>query len=270
MYKAGRCGKLKSGIGQTFSRTLWMLELTVAIPFYDRIDLLRHCLRTLSRQTSPQGTGFVAYGDGGFDRRALAVFAEHMPECEVIIRQEKLGASGNVRSIIEEFAGNPHSRRLLICDSDMIARTDLVETVKRWPARDDLLITAYNSCLHQPSCSDNSLFQQKKSVGSTGTLWTPRLAEEVLKGVAGADHFDDKFSAFLVAQGVPIRCCNRSLLQHLGFSGENNRYFGTIDFGLNFEPDGPEQHEAMADMLNYIMANQAFFSGKASLPSRSK
>jgi len=238
-----------------------MLELTVAIPFYDRLDLLRHCLRTLNCQRLADKTRFVAYGDGGFDRRAIPVFLEYLPKCKVIAWPEHVGAGGLTRGIVDEFARDPHSHRLLICDSDMIARSDLIAKISGWPIRDDMLVSVYNSSLHAPLYVSKAPFLHKRVVGSTGTLWTSLLARLVVDNVPAGDHFDDKFCAFLQVQGMPICCYNESLIQHLGFSGQHNRLFGTIDYGLNFVPNGHEQAEAMADMLDYVMTNQGFFCG---------
>ncbi len=48
----------------------------------------------------------------------------------------------------------------------------------------------------------------------------------------------------------------RSRMQHLGISGENNQHFGRLEHGLGFVPDSARQFEAIADTYDQLLANQ--------------
>lgn len=91
------------------------------------------------------------------------------------------------------------------------------------------------------------------------------MALLVLENVRDVDarhgSYDLTYSAYLRERGIPLCCSNLSLVQHLGLRGTNNRSFGRIDYGLNYTPDGQAQIEAMADVFDDMMSNQAYFLG---------
>ncbi|MEO9874660.1 MAG: hypothetical protein ABJM26_13405 [Anderseniella sp.] len=243
-----------------------MALLRIAIPFYDRVWLLKHCLATLAKVTRREDVDFAIYLDHGFEPEASQTISELLPEASTIASERNLGAGGASHRILSDYADNQETERLLIVDADMIVRTDLVATILDWPVRNDMIISVYNSCLHQPIHMSSAPFVHKKRLGTTGTLWSPEVARLVIGNVPSAPYYDDRFSEFLVARNIPLCCSNSSLVQHLGIRGENNRAFGEIDYGLNYIADGPEQESAMAAVFNDMMSNQSFHSSHTKRP----
>lgn len=241
--------------------------LRIAIPFYDRVWLLRHCLSTLAKLTHREQVDFSIYLDHGYEPEALQVINDLLPEARTVTPARQLGAGGASHRILSDYADNPETERLLIIDADMIVRTDMVATILDWPVRNDMLISVYNSCMHQPLHWSSAPFLHKKRLGATGTLWSPEVSSLVTGNVPFAQDYDDRFSEFLVARNMPLCCRNMSLAQHLGIYGRNNHSFGAIDYGLNYAPDGPEQVSAMAAVFNDMMSNQPFH---ASHPKQSR
>lgn len=238
-----------------------MALLRIAIPFYDRVWLLKHCLLTLAKMTGREQVDFVVYLDGGFEQGALRVISEVLPEARTIESPVRLGSSGAVHRMLADYAENPTAERLLVIDADMIVRTDLVKTVLSWPVRTDMIISVYNSVAHQPIVPSPAPFLHKRRLGATGTLWSRDIARLVVDSLPAQGSYDDAFSDFCVSRNIPMCCTNLSLAQHLGVSGTNNRRFGYIDYGLNYTPDGPEQMEAMAQVFNDMMVEQLSFLG---------
>lgn len=238
-----------------------MALLRIAIPFYDRAWLFRHCLSTLAKLTRREQIDFVVYLDHGYEQEGLQAIDELLPEARTVMSARQLGAGGANHRILSDYMDNPDTDRLLIIDADMIVRTDMVATLLGWPVRNDMIISVYNSCLHQPLHKSSAPFVHKKRLGATGTLWSPEVASLVIGNVPSAQYYDDRFSEFLVARNMPLCCSNMSLAQHLGIYGKNNHSFGAIDYGLNYLPDGPEQIDAMAKVFNDMMANQSFYLG---------
>ena len=181
-----------------------MRELTIAVLFFDRMGLLRHCLQMLKKLKHRRKICFKAYGDAGYHPDANQIFAKIMPDCELVAPSRRLGANRLVRRILSDYAQNPLSRRLLVLDSDMIVRTDLAEIVFGWPARDDMLISVYNSCLHEAFYASDAPFLHKGSFGSTGTHWTPKLAQMVLDGIPEGDNLMIVSATFFVRKA--FRC----------------------------------------------------------------
>lgn len=239
-----------------------MRSLRIATPFFDRIWLLRHCLTTLAMLKQQDAIDFIVYCDAGHDLKADALIAETLPPARKLVLPQHLGAGGMTHRIVEDFAVSADADQLLIVDADMIARTDLAQAILSWPVSDDMLVSVYNSNSHSPVHPSNAPFVHKSSLGATGTLWSPQMAQMVIEHVATDSHFDNRFSEYLANCQIPMCCSNRSYLQHLGVDGMNNRHFGRIDYGLNFTPDAPEQAAAMAQVFNDMMSNQAYYRGK--------
>lgn len=126
-----------------------------------------------------------------------------------------------------------------------------------------MIVSVYNSAMHQPVVSSDAPFVHKRRLGATGTLWSQDIARLVVSNLQAQDNYDDKISEFCVSRDIPLCCANQSLAQHLGILGTNNYRFGQIDYGLNYTPDGPEQTDAMAQVFNDLMANQqAYLDGE--------
>lgn len=239
-----------------------MRSLRIATPVFDRIGLLRHCLTTLAMLRRQDDLDFVVYCDAGYDAEADAVISEILPMARKTVSQQHLGASATAHRIVAEFAASSDADQLLIVDADMIARTDTAKTILSWPVHNNMLVSVYNSNLHAPIHPSDAPFVHKRALGTTGTLWSRQMAQLVVDHVPAGTHFDDRFSEFLANSDIPMSSSNRSYLQHLGVDGMNNRYFGRIDYGLNYSPDAPEQATAMAEVFNDMMSNQAYYRGK--------
>lgn len=106
-----------------------MALLRIAVPFFDRAWLLKHCLLTLAKTTGREQVDFVVYLDHGFEPEALQAIRDLLPAARTIESPVRLGSSGAVHRMLADYAEDPTVERLLIIDADMIVRTDLVETV---------------------------------------------------------------------------------------------------------------------------------------------
>lgn len=238
-----------------------MALLRIAIPFFDRVWLFRHCLATLAKLKQKELIDFAVYLDHGYQPEALQAIAELLPEAHTIASDYHLGASGSAHRILADYADDPATERLLLLDADMIVRTDLAASIFEWPVRGDMIISVYNSCEHQPVFASSAPFVHKRRLGATGTLWSADIARLVTGNLPSQEHYDDKFCELCRSRGIPLCCSNLSLAQHLGVFGKNNNTFGHMDYGLNYLPDGPEQVAAMAEVFNHMMANQSFYLG---------
>jgi hypothetical protein len=207
----------------------------------------------------------LIYHDAGFDPELETIASQFLPQARRLKMSDHLGASGINRRMIADFAADDRAAQLLVLDSDMIVRTDLVETIRSWPAREDMLVSVYNSGLHPALRPSAARFVHKYAMGSPGTVWSRAMAKLVADNVPDVvpahGSYDLTYCAFLRERGIPLCCSNRSLVQHLGFRGTNNNTFGKIDYGLNYTPDGLAQFEAMADVLDDIMSNQGYYLG---------
>jgi hypothetical protein len=231
----------------------------IAIPTYERETLLRHCLGTAAEMELPPGSEIAVFDDAS---PSLDV-GQSMQEAglpPILWRSgQRRGASGVTYEIWRRFLGGSHPH-LLILDSDMIANRSALMDGLRLREGFAGLITLYNSRLHpgSPAGEDRVL---KQHVGNAGTLWTRALALKVLQAFGSEVHanVDDAYSRLFSSRQIPMLAPRRSRLQHLGIAGTNNRYFGELEHGLNFQPDSERQLRAIAATYDELMARQDFY-----------
>lgn len=241
------------------------MQLRIAIPAFDRAWLFRHCLRSINQLRERALAEVLIYLDAGHEAELEDIVAAELPDAACKVLTQRLGPCKMVQRILSDYVASPDATRLLVLDSDMIARTDMVSRILSWPERNDMLVSVYNSGLHPAVRPSAARFVHKHAMGATGTIWSRELARLVLEYVPGAaaphGSYDLTYCAFLRERGIPLCCSNLSLVQHLGLRGTNNIAFGKIDYGLNYTPDGPAQVEAMAEVLDDLMSNQGYFLG---------
>lgn len=219
---------------------------------------MRRCFTTVADMHRPAGTRVIIFDDHSqtFDVTALAGGLGLDAECR---RQPfRIGADAMIYLIWLTFlSGN--EQHLLMLDSDMISnRSALVDGLALVQAFDGLL-SLYNSVQHPPIGQSGELVF-KDRLGNTGTLWTRDLVAMVKQDCPMGGNLDDRYCRFLKDRGVQLACTARSRVQHLGIEGTNNRYFGEIEHGRGFVPDGAPQWQALAETYDDLMSRQAHFT----------
>jgi len=230
----------------------------VAIPVYQRGDLVRHCLATVSQLELPPGSEVVVFDDVSPTLDVPALITATGLKCTFHRLGSRLGADRMVSHVWRYFLDGPHSS-LLCLDSDMIANRDAVTVGLRLADRFDGLISLYNSTMHPGVRMDGELLL-KRSVGNAGTLWSRPHAQLALDNVgdrtSGIDH---AYCELFENRGVRLAATSQSRLQHIGIVGANNRFFGHLDHGLGFVPDAPAQWNAIGYAYNELMSRQGEF-----------
>ena len=148
---------------------------------------------------------------------------------------------------------------LLFIDSDMVANTTALTDGLAALDRFDGLLSLYNSALHEGTGNAGDIVL-KHRLGNAGTLWRRDLVDMVVRDLRPGAHLDDRYSTFLHSRGIALGSVRRSRLQHLGFEGLNNRYFGGLEHGLGFSPDDLSQTEALLSAYDDLLTRQAHFA----------
>jgi hypothetical protein len=230
----------------------------VAIPVYQRGDLVRHCLATVCELELPTGSEVVVFDDVSPTLDVPALIKATGLQCTFHRLGSRLGPDRMVSHVWRHFLDGPHSS-LLFLDSDMIANRDAVTVGLSLANRFDGLISLYNSSMHPGVQKDGQLLL-KRSVGNAGTLWSRRHAKLALDAVgdrvSGIDH---AYSELFERRGVRLAATFQSRLQHIGVVGTNNQFYGQLDHGLWFVPDAPAQWHAIGYAYNELMSRQSDF-----------
>jgi hypothetical protein len=122
----------------------------------------------------------------------------------------------------------------------------------------DGLFSLYNSIRHPPVRVLGEVVH-KSMIGNAGSLWNRDLVSLVRAELEMGNFLDHRYSQFLRQKGIPLASTARSRLQHLGFEGAHNRFYGDLEHGVGFVPDGPPQYRALADAYDDLMSRQDFF-----------
>ena len=235
-------------------------SVLVAVPTHEREVLLRHCLATAAEMERPPGSEIMGFDDASPSLDVAALMESQGLPIRLQVSPARLGASGMTVHIWRHFLDSRHEH-LLILDSDMIANRTAVMDGLRLRERFDGLVTLYNSYMHPgvPIAEDVIV---KWTVGNAGTFWTRPLAELVLEAFGNTDvvNVDAAYSRLLKSRRIAIVSPSRSRLQHLGTIGTNNRFFGRLEHGLNFQPDSECQMLAIAAAYDDLMSHQDFYA----------
>jgi hypothetical protein len=174
-----------------------------------------------------------------------------------------LKADLNMFSFYKDFLSS-QDKFLFNADSDIIFNKKwLVHGLELLRGTDGVL-SLFNATSHPAKEIVDDKVCIKESVGAAGTLFTRERVEEIINYFSKLPNsklssFDWKWSEFLVKNNIRIFCTNDSLVQHIGYYGQNTtiRYRGYkriktqkpyFDFGRNFKIDSIE----MGQIVNNI------------------
>jgi hypothetical protein len=68
----------------------------------------------------------------------------------------------------------------------------------------------------------------------------------------GIKSFDTKWSTYFTEHNIPVYCVNKSLVQHIGYTGQN-ALLGSFDFGKDFTVDSCENGQVLNDIFFTII-----------------
>ena len=238
------------------------MSVLIAIPAHERERLVRFCLATVARMERPAGSELLLIDDAcrTFDPVAAAADAG----LTVTLQRHgfRVGADATTWLAMTRLGSSEHSH-LLFVDSDMVVNTTALSDGLALLAHYDGLLSLYNSMMHEGLESEGEIVR-KRALGNAGTLWRRDLVELVLKGLPPGAYLDDRYCTFLGERGIPVASVARSRMQHLGFEGSNNRYFGKLEHGIGFVPDEAHQTAALLSVYDDLLMRQAYFAA----PSR--
>jgi hypothetical protein len=141
------------------------------------------------------------------------------------------------------------------------ADSDIIFSEKWLPTALDLLsgtkgiLSIFNASSHPVKyILDNSLCV-KETIGAAGTLITREKVTDLLNVFSYKDSalsFDWLCSQYLTSHGVEVYCTNASLIQHIGYHGQNYLR-GFFDYGKNFKVENVKTGQAINDIFELFL-----------------
>lgn len=229
------------------------MSILVAIPSYERPELLRDCVNTARELKSGEPYDIVIFDDAS-PTLDLDAFVRG-GRISVSRSETNRGPSGTICRIWRDFLASGHEY-LFFLDDDLIANTDALAVGMAHLRRNMGLLSLYNSTMH-PGVSLAPDLLAKQRLGNAGTFWTRPLVELALKELEGQEHIDNRYSGLFAARGIPMLATVQSRVQHLGIKGRHNWRFGQLEHGLGFVPDSEAQMLALCRTYDILMTHQA-------------
>ncbi|SFZ82816.1 Glycosyl transferase family 2 [Devosia enhydra] len=229
------------------------MSILVAIPSYERPELLGYCINTACELKSDEPYEIVIFDDASptLDLEAFV----RKGRLSVSRSETNVGPSGTISRIWRHFLTSRHEY-LFFLDDDLIANTDALAVGMARLASQSGLLSLYNSTMHTGVSVAPDLLE-KQRLGNAGTFWTRDLVALALRELEGQDHIDNRYSGLFAARGIPMLATVQSRVQHLGIKGRHNWRFGQLEHGLGFEPDSESQMRALCRTYDVLMTHQA-------------
>jgi hypothetical protein len=172
------------------------------------------------------------------------------PTAALIKRNEQnIKADRNTFQMYKDFLSTSDSS-FFNADSDLIFHPQwLVKSLELLPETSGIL-SIFNSNYHVPLEIINETFCIKESVGAAGTLFTRNRVEEFMRyftSYEAGETFDYQWSKYFRDRKIPIYCTNKSLVQHIGYSGQNSMF--VFDYGRNFTVESADNGQIINNVF---------------------
>jgi hypothetical protein len=173
---------------------------------------------------------------------------------EVIDRKENLKSNKNTYQIILDFL-NTNNDVLFICDSDLLLRPDTLDYIFNNFSKSDGFLGLYNSYMHRDLHFDGE-FVYKEDVGFAGICVSKDLLKSFVANQKDRQNsMDFRLSEFLIKKNVRLMVSQSSLVEHIGFDGENANN-GSMDFSIDFTPLSDFNKEVMNKIIPIVLKGQ--------------
>jgi hypothetical protein len=149
---------------------------------------------------------------------------------------------------------------LFNADSDLIFNRQWLRRALEIIHKTDGILSVFNATSHPAKEIVNDELCIKETIGAAGTLFRRDRIEEIINNFSLSKKpeivsFDWKWSKYFNDHNVRIYCANNSLVQHIGYYGQNSvlKHRKTIktyfDYGRNFVVDTIETGKIINDIF---------------------
>jgi len=227
--------------------------LTIGIPTYNRLKLLKIMAASLYESNLTIPHNIRIYDDCSAEY-GINELKEIFPTAATIkINKVNLKSDKNIYQIYQDFLSTS-DELLFNADSDIIFKKDWLDTALRLLKKTNGILTLFNANSHVAYQNIDDELCLKETIGSAGTLFHRDRVTELLTNISSMDMvkgFDWQFSEYFKNVDIPIFCVKNSLVQHIGYVGQNSSFY--FDFGRNFKIESSKQGQIINDIFeNFI------------------
>ncbi|MDR3325028.1 MAG: glycosyltransferase family 2 protein [Spirochaetaceae bacterium] len=141
-------------------------------------------------------------------------------------------------------------------DSDLIFNNQWLNTAIDLIEKTDGVLSLFNANSHNHYKIVDDALCLKNTVGAAGVFFQRSRLVEVLiyfNSIHKVKGFDWQWSEFFTNNGVRIYCVNKSLVQHIGYAGQNAGIW--FDIGRNYTVETVADGQIMNDILEKSIDN---------------
>lgn len=228
-----------------------MKSITVAIPTYNRKHILKIMASSLLESNLTSQVNIRIYDDCSteFDYQYLKKLFP--TAASIMVNEKNVKADKNMLNMYKDFLLSD-DEYFFNADSDLIFSSNWLKLVMQNIEESDGVISLFNTKSHETIGSFNSVFLIKQSLGAAGVFFTRKRVKEILDSLQdfknfNAKNFDWYWSDYLRRKGVKLLCFENSLVQHIGFHGQNSKLY--FDVGQGFKVETIEQGQILNNIL---------------------
>jgi hypothetical protein len=223
--------------------------ITIGITTYNRKNLLELMASSLYESDISIPYNIKIYDDCS-NEYGLEELKSIFPDAASIkINRNNLKADKNIYQMYSDFVSTS-DLFLFNADSDLLFKKKWLNTALGLIKETSGILSLFNANSHESYKTINNELCLKKTIGSAGTLFTRDRVVDLLTEINSIEKvkaFDWQFSEYFDKAGLPIYCVNNSLVQHIGYNGQNTGFY--FDFGRNYQIDTLEQGQIINDIF---------------------
>ena len=243
--------------------------ITIAIPVYNRLDFLNIMAKSLSNIDMPLPCNIRIYDDKSTDFD-ISDLKKLFPNAASINRNKvNFKADKNMYFFYKDFLST-QDEYLFNADSDIIFNKNCLTQALDFLKQTDGVLSLFNATSHPVKEVYNNDLCIKETIGAAGTFFIRKRVKEIIDSFSGLEDknqiksFDWKWSNYLINNNIRIFCTNNSLIQHIGYYGQNTlipyRGYRSIkiqkpyyDYGRNFKIDSIETGQIINDIFEKLV-----------------
>jgi hypothetical protein len=234
-----------------------MQTVTIGIPTYNRINFLKIMSASLYRSDLSIPHNIRVYDDCSSEY-GKDTLEDLFPTAKSIkINSINLRADKNIYQMYVDFLST-NDDYFFNADSDIIFTKEWLKNALEMIEKTDGILSLFNTVSHEPYQIIDDLFCLKHTIGSAGTLFKRECVSKMIKyfdSIEKIKGFDWQWCEYLTKNNIKIFCVNTSLVQHIGYTGQNSALYFDVGRGFKIETveDGQIINDIFVESLNNML-----------------
>jgi glycosyltransferase involved in cell wall biosynthesis len=234
--------------------------ITIAVPTYNNFNLLKIMSASLYQSDLSMPHNIRIYDDCSTEY-GVNELRELFPTAVSIHRNTaNVRADRNIYIMYKDFLATSDNY-FFNADSDIIFNKKWLSTAFNLLSETKGVLSVFNASSHPVKRILGNGLCIKETIGAAGTLITREKVADLLTVFDHEDSvlsFDWLCSQYFTSHGIDIYCTNSSLVQHIGYHGQNY-VSGFFDYGMNFDVEDAKTGQTINDIFElFLIRNREY------------